>query len=74
MHLGKDTSKIVLACVACRGVDFVIKHMSHEELSTDTERVYLELYCPVCGNSTHTIMIYSGLDIKKLKSSACGES
>lgn len=64
--LGVTTSKVCLSCAGCRSTDLVIKEFRHANSNTDCQELYIRLYCPQCGNDTHTILMASGLDLVKL--------
>lgn len=64
--LGVSVTKVCLSCCGCRSTDLIIKEFRHANSNTDCQNLYIRLYCPKCGNDTHTIFMASGLDLAKL--------
>jgi hypothetical protein len=56
-----------LVCSTCGSNEFMIREMTEKQPSTDIKIQYYRLYCPHCMNESHTAMIFSGIDSKKLK-------
>jgi hypothetical protein len=57
---------IFLCCKSCRFPDLEIIEYIGNKPSTDLEKKYFKLYCPKCGNTTHTFTETSGLDFLKV--------
>jgi Zn finger protein HypA/HybF involved in hydrogenase expression len=66
MSWGKDAARFMFGCEACNNVDLVLKEYRQLNASTDVEEWYMKFYCPVCGNTSHTIHCRAGIDIRKV--------